>query len=72
MNGTSKSLLHPGALRAFVATGSDGANCLVTLQEANNPWIIDPVFCGPRTYERQQGVLISVFFPGPEGAPEDI
>jgi hypothetical protein len=69
----STFLPDPLYLRAFVATGSSSPNCLVTLQEANpNAHLIGPVFCGPRTYEGQRGVLITLFFPGPGGAPEDI
>jgi hypothetical protein len=59
----SNHLLYPGAIRAFVATGSSSRQCLVTLGEANDPWIIGPVFCGPRTFEGKEGVLISVLFP---------
>jgi hypothetical protein len=51
-------------LRAFVATGSDSPNCLVTLAEAGPAaHIIGPVFCGTRTFEGRKGVLVSVFYP---------
>jgi hypothetical protein len=67
----SRHLLYPGAIRAFVATGSSSRNCLVTLGEANDPWIIGPVFCGPRTFEGREGVLIGVLFPS-QNAGADI
>jgi hypothetical protein len=67
------TFLQYGYLRAFVATGSDSGNCLVTLQEASPAaHMTGPVFCGTRTHEGQDGVMITVFFLGPEDAPEDV
>jgi hypothetical protein len=66
----SNHLLYPGAMRAFIATGSDSPNCLVTLAEATDPWIIGPVFCGRRTFEGRKGVLVSVLFPGQDAGAD--
>jgi hypothetical protein len=52
-------------VRAFVPTGSLNTNCLATLSESNNavPGIV--VFCAPREFDGQKGVLFSAFFPQP-------
>ncbi len=52
-------------VRAFVPTGSLNTNCLATLSESNNaiPGIV--VFCAPREFNGQKGVLFSAFFPQP-------
>jgi hypothetical protein len=52
-------------VRAFVPTGSLNTNCLATLSESNNaiPGIV--VFCAPREFNNQKGVLFSAFFPQP-------
>lgn|SRR5262245_39736559 len=52
-------------LRAFVATDSTNPNCLVTMNESNFAVPGMSIFCSPRTFNEENGVLISVFFPWP-------
>lgn len=52
-----------GAIRAFVPTGSLSDHCLATLSESNFPIAGTTVFCAPRVFQGQQGILFSVFFP---------
>ena len=52
-------------VRAFVPTGSTSTNCLATLSESNNAVPGITVFCAPREYQGQKGVLFSAFFPQP-------
>jgi len=52
-------------VRAFVPTGSMSTSCLATLSESNNPMPGVTVFCAPRGFEGQQGILFSAFFPQP-------
>jgi hypothetical protein len=51
------------AIRAFVPTGSLSNHCLATLSESNFPIPGTTVFCGPRVFQGQEGILFSVFFP---------
>jgi hypothetical protein len=55
-------------LRAFVATDSTSPNCLVTMNESNFAVPGMSVFCSPRTFNNQNGVLVSVFlfWPPPD------
>jgi hypothetical protein len=53
------------AVRAFVPTGSLNTNCLATLSESNNAVPGMTVFCAPREFQGQQGILFSAFFPQP-------
>jgi hypothetical protein len=53
------------AVRAFVATGSLSNPCLATLAESNFAIPGISVFCGPREFQGQRGVLLSAFFPEP-------
>jgi hypothetical protein len=60
-------------MRAFIATGSDSSNCLVTLAEMGGGVGLvfpGPVFCAPRTLDGQKGVMVSVFFPGQDATPD--
>jgi hypothetical protein len=62
----SNHLLTAWLMRAFIATGSDSPNCLVTLAEMGGGSGLvfpGPVFCAPRTFEGRKGVMVSVFFP---------
>ena len=52
-----------GAIRAFVPTGGLSDHCLATLSESNFPIAGTTVFCAPRVFQGQQGILFSVFFP---------
>ena len=52
-------------VRAFVPTGSLNANCLATLSESNDAVPGVTVFCAPRKFEGQKGILFSAFFPQP-------
>ena len=53
-------------VRAFVPTGSVSRNCIVSLAESNFAIAgMSPAFCGPRFFEDQYGLLISVFFSTP-------
>ena len=60
-------LVFPHAMRVFIDTGSS-SNCLVTLREANNPFNVRPVFCGPRTFQGKRGILLGVYFFDPAGS----
>jgi hypothetical protein len=53
------------AVRAFVATGSLSDHCLATLSESNFAVPGITVFCAPREFQGQKGVLFSAFFPQP-------
>jgi hypothetical protein len=53
------------AIRAFVPTSSLSTKCLATLSESNFAVPGISVFCAPREFEGQQGVLFSAFFPQP-------
>ncbi len=53
------------AVRAFVPTGSLNLNCLTTLAESNFAIPGISVFCAPRSFNGQNGILISAFFPQP-------
>jgi hypothetical protein len=52
----------PHAVRAFIPTGSSSRNCLVTLAESNDPNNVRSVFCGPRSQDGVDGLLLSIFF----------
>jgi hypothetical protein len=52
-------------VRAFIQTGSLDTNCLTTLAESNFAIPGLSVFCAPREFHGQQGVLFSVFSPQP-------
>jgi hypothetical protein len=52
-------------VRAFVPTGSLDTNCLATLSESNNATPGITVFCAPREFQGQKGILFSAFFPQP-------
>ncbi len=52
-------------VRAFVPTGSTSANCFATLSESNEAAPGITVFCAPREYQGQKGILFSAFFPQP-------
>jgi hypothetical protein len=52
-----------GTIRAFVPTGSLSDHCLATLSESNFPIAGTTVFCAPRVFQGQQGILFSAFFP---------
>src|SRR5687768_15141003 len=52
-------------IRAFVATDSLNPNCLVTMNESNFAVPGMSIFCSPRTFNEQNGVVVSVFFPWP-------
>jgi hypothetical protein len=69
----SNHLLTTWLMRGFIATGSDSPNCLVTLAEMGGGAGLvfpGPVFCGPRTFEGQKGVIVSVFFPGQDAGSD--
>jgi hypothetical protein len=69
----SRHLLTTWLMRAFIATGSDSPNCLVTLAEMGGGSGLvfpGPVFCAPRTLEGQKGVMLSVFFPGQDASSD--
>lgn len=51
-------------IRAFT-TSSSSDHCLVTLSESNFRARGATIFCAPRTFQGQQGILVSVFFPQP-------
>src|SRR5712692_7461279 len=51
--------------RAFIPTGSTSTNCLATLAESNTPRAAMSLFCGPRTLNGVDGVLVSIFFDTP-------
>jgi hypothetical protein len=51
--------------RAFISTGSTSTNCLATLAESNTPRAAMSLFCGPRTLNGVDGVLVSIFFDTP-------
>ena len=53
------------AVRAFVPTGSLSTHCLATLSESNFAVPGISVFCAPREFQGQTGVLFSAFFPQP-------
>jgi hypothetical protein len=53
------------AVRAFVPTGSLSQHCLATLSESNFAIPGISVFCSPREFQGQQGVLFGAFFPQP-------
>lgn len=50
-------------VRAFVPTGSQSRNCIVSLAESNSAVPGISVFCGPRELEGKKGLLVSLFFP---------
>jgi hypothetical protein len=52
-------------VRAFVPTGSLSTNCLATLAESNFAIPGLSVFCAPRQFHGQEGLLFSVFSPQP-------
>ena len=52
-------------IRAFVPTSSLSDHCLVTLSESNFPVPGATIFCAPRMFQGQQGILVSVFLPQP-------
>ena len=53
------------AVRAFVPTGSSSDRCLATLSDTNFAIPGMSVFCAPREFKGQKGLLFSVFFPEP-------
>ena len=53
------------AVRAFVPTGSLSRHCLATLSESNFAIPGISVFCSPREFQGQQGILVGAFFPQP-------
>lgn len=53
-------------IRAFVATGTTDANCLVSLGDTNFVQLGTLIFCAPRAPlfgSEIKGVLVSVFYP---------
>ncbi len=58
------------AVRAFVPTGSLHDNCLGTLAESNFAVPGISLFCAPRTFNGQNGILVSAFFSQP--IPEEL
>lgn len=52
-------------VRAFVPTSSLSTNCFATLSESNFAIPGISVFCAPRVFNGQQGILFSAFFPQP-------
>jgi hypothetical protein len=69
----SNHLLTTWLMRGFVATGSDSPNCLVTFAEMGRGAGLvfpGPVFCAPRIVEGQEGVMVSVFFPGQDAGSD--
>ena len=56
-------------VRAFIPTGSLNTHCLATLSDSNFAVPGMSVFCSPRVFEGEPGLLFSVFFPQqiPEG-----
>jgi hypothetical protein len=65
--GFTDAQLRPdrAAVRAFVPTGSLSPICLATLSESTNPVPGTTVFCAPRSFNGQNGILVSLFFPQP-------
>jgi hypothetical protein len=58
-------------IRAFVPTGSLSERCLVTPNESASSAVSGTtIYCGARTYQGADGVVISVFLPG--SAPPDV
>jgi hypothetical protein len=55
-------LANTNTIRAFVETGSSSPYILATIGESTNmiPSIAKEIFCGPRTYNGKQGVLITI------------
>jgi hypothetical protein len=53
------------AVRAFIPTGSLSQHCLATLSESNFAIPGISVFCAPREFQGQQGILFGAFFPQP-------
>jgi hypothetical protein len=60
---TQAELTAPTLLRAFIETDSTSLPCLVTLAESNDAVGGQTVYCAPRDFNGQQGLLISVFYP---------
>ena len=60
---TQAELASPSVIRAFVQTDSTNLPCLVTLAESNYPVGGQTVYCAPRDFNGQHGLLISVFYP---------
>src|SRR5215475_15872211 len=63
--GDSQVTKNRYAVRAFVPTGSLSTNCLATLSDSNFAIPGISVFCAPRQFQGQKGVLFSAFFPEP-------
>jgi hypothetical protein len=60
-------------IRAFVPTGSNSPNCLVSLNETNSVALGTVAFCSLRTpasFGGVPGVWVSVFFPQPPASPD--
>lgn len=49
------------AIRAFIATGSTSPVILGTLNECNYAFSIRPLFCSPRDYNGEHGIVVSIF-----------
>jgi hypothetical protein len=63
--GDSQVTQNRFAVRTFVPTGSLSNKCLATLAESNFAVPGISVFCGPREFQGQKGILFSAFFPQP-------
>ncbi len=57
-------------VRAFVPTGSSSPRCLATLSETNWPMPGISVFCAPRGFNGQAGIVVSAFLS--QQIPEDL
>lgn len=60
---TQAELKSPSVIRAFIETDSTNLPCLVTLAESNDAVPGQTVYCAPRDFNGQHGLLISVFYP---------
>ena len=63
--GDSQVTKNRYAVRAFVPTGSSSTHCLATLSDSNFAIPGISVFCAPREFQGQNGVLFSAFYPEP-------
>src|ERR1700686_340135 len=63
-----------GNIRAFVETGSASLNILATLRECNppTPGAVKAMYCAPRKYGADWGVVVTVFFDTPPPANLDV
>ncbi len=60
-------------MRAFVRTDGQSNNILATFEERNKDPLAECIYAGPRTYKKQFGILVTVFFriESPHGGRED-